>query len=49
MLTVDNDQSAWYAYLDHVAGVVPDENGPQAGISADCRVSDSTVFDNAMR
>ena len=36
MLTVDNDQPAWYAYLDHVAGVVPDKNGAQAGISALC-------------
>lgn len=39
MLTVDNDQPAWYAYLNHVAGVVPDKNGAQAGISALCHDS----------
>ena len=35
MLTVNHNKPAWYAYLDHVAGVVPDKNGAQAGISAD--------------
>ena len=35
MLSVNHNQAAWYADFDHVAGIVPDKNGAQAGVSAD--------------